>query len=263
MNGVATWGTVALAVGTAILAVATLRMARATARSATATEESAGAAEKTAGAAERAAKAAEAAGNMAEKEIELTRGNLQAVERQAAASADQLLLAQQAFEASVLPILAEEPGSIAVGPNPIRYPHSDYGKQFGNAEVEVVDLADGTHVSIPLRNVGPGIAVITSAGLSPPGSVHAAFTRNIVPSGESVRFLFTVPRANADARPILESIDSGTLSVTVGYHDATGRQDLIGRADLHVGGRGWFIRQISVRRRADEEPFIMSGPSDA
>ncbi len=200
----------------------------------------------------------------AEREVELTRGNLEAVERQAAASSGQLALAQEAFEASVIPILAEVPESSPEPAEEARYPGSGYRQTFLPAQVEVSDWNGSQHISIALRNVGNGIAVITSLGLTSGGFAEGAFTRKIVPVGEIVRFAFATPFDHPDAGPVLTSLKAGTITIVVGYDDATGRQHLIEHADLHQNDLGlWRIRQLSVYRRGEPEPFLRSGPSDA
>lgn len=127
--------------------------------------------------------------------------------------------------------------------------------------------------SVPLRNVGPGTALITGIGLRwerplPGGGIA---TMAVVPPGERTRIQFTVPKE--DQRPSLAEFDRyGTFSLEVAYSDVAGGQRTMTHAAVNLDRpyNRWHISQVHLHhKRHDRDdgsidwghPVASSGPA--
>jgi hypothetical protein len=130
-------------------------------------------------------------------------------------------------------------------------------------EFFIQETADSFQCSVAFRNVGAGVAVVTSAGTVPSAPGDVVVSRNFVPRGERVRVNVSVQVALPEARALLNAHHSGSFSVAIGYSDADGGQPLISRADVQTyATHETWVRQIAISHRGEREPFVISAPSD-
>jgi len=99
----------------------------------------------------------------------------------------QYALTRRALNLSIRPLLAEaDPDTAQVGTETVEF--GAPGRNVVDApRASVYTNADGTKISVPFRNIGGGVAVITSATTKPPASGEVAVTRKFVAVGEHVR----------------------------------------------------------------------------
>jgi hypothetical protein len=197
------------------------------------------AAEKTAAMATAAQKEADAVveqGLSIKSQAEATAAQAAAVEEQATASGHQVELTRQSLEASFLPWL-----TLGTDEQVVRLTEVA-GGTFTSLVPDLVvnDMADPFQVSIRLRNVGTGLAVIdaTTSVLvgwkDPRSGEHEMMNFNraqvgdpIIPPGAQARINFSVPLArwNTDVRTLTNQMNSeGEFALDVVYSDTAGRQ---------------------------------------
>jgi hypothetical protein len=120
---------------------------------------------------------------------------------------------------------------------------------------------DGTRISLPFRNVGAGVAVITEAATDPPidGSIYV--TRKFVPPGEHVRV--NISRGgNKGEPPVGQWWAMAPFAVLIHYTDAAGGQALISRAEFRQHAtQGPWVEKISVFEKGKTSPFAVGRSS--
>lgn len=134
------------------------------------------------------------------------------------------------------------PGRISVR----LYPHTVY-----------VHSESGFHASVPFRNTGAGVAVITGASTDrdPQGDVQ--WTHSIVPVGREVRVNVS-GQADSEAARAWASV--GQFVVGIRYTDANGGQPLETKAYIATyATSGVLLEKIAVFRKLASKPFIESG----
>lgn len=137
--------------------------------------------------------------------------------------------------------------------------------------VVVPDTSKALHISVPLRNIGVGPAILTGLGLSATEGPRwsGQMTSTIVAPGELTRLNFTVPRDRPEFSSIFEAFNhGGALNAEVGYTDSAGQQTFRIRADLNRRARpqrpdpDWYVSQVFFYRGADSEPATVSAARD-
>jgi hypothetical protein len=167
---------------------------------------------------------------------------------------------REALRATIRPILVDVPLD---APGTARVTYADASEHLvGTGSVHVLATEDYVFCSLPLRNVGPGVAVIRGLGLrEPPCSGNVS--RMVVPRGEATRFSFSVPRDRPELQEGIESMLGGRFILEARYTDADGGQDTITRAFvLRLKDDRYRVRQVALLHPGDEQPFAMSGPAD-
>jgi hypothetical protein len=117
--------------------------------------------------------------------------------------------------------------------------------------------------SVPLRNIGPGVAAIASVAIqSGIDSLTGIIESSVLATGEQTRFQFSLPDDQRDCWSVRDGLDQGSgLTLMVGYRDVAG-QIFRTAASLHRSpSQGWLVRQIALYRGDDPVPFASSGPS--
>jgi hypothetical protein len=240
-EGIAAFGTIALAVVTGILAIGTLVTARRT--KATAAE--------THGLAEATTRLAE----LTEKEV-------QAVADQAEAARDEVRVSRQALQANIKPhllnVLRTKDGETRV--------RVEHPKLPSNTSPPPPDLTSTT-IYVPLRNVGPGLAFIQEVTMywnelesnMNPVSYIGTSAAKVVPTGEIMiaRFLFGDELNSGRALRIEEQ--SGKFWVEVSYTDAVGLQLERVRLTHGLDEQGeWVVTEVGHYEIDAPEPYVSS-----
>jgi hypothetical protein len=231
-------GTLALAVATAFLARETRTEARETRRLA----------------------------GLAEAELEAMKQQTGAVLEQAAAAERQADVGRQAVQGTIRPVLIDvplEPSGEAT--EFVRYENVRERVPLG--AIDVRDYPGSLGISVPLRNAGSGIALLTGLSLRcgdlPTWGGH--FVRAVVPPGESTRVAFSLAKTEPRTADHIASINAGNgFTVDVAYSDIVGDQATI--TQLHItrgpGGPPWFVSQIFLLDpESPERPLAGSGAS--
>jgi hypothetical protein len=206
-------------------------------------------------------KAAEKTGKEAAATLELAevaKSQLEAAHEQLKRSDQQLQLAADALSTTVLPLLADVPPSSDAGVDEGVWPPPDRS----NYSIRGDQLYLGTgpyHCSVPFRNVGAGVAVITEAWTEPDLHAEIDVPARIVRPGERFRVNLSVPTHAIAMSPVLKAWQ-GSFKVVVAYNDARGGQPLETRALIGTYATSVAaVRGISVTRAGEAEPFIISG----
>lgn len=213
-----------------------------------------------------AKRTADLAGSTAQ-EIELTRQTAEDVRRQTAATEAQVGVGQATLAATFRPVLVSVPqgwdGFGRAGPETIRYlngPEVQIAQQ-DRWLVNVTESPKHLHFSVPVRNVGDGVAFVVTTALrwTADDAATGMPTNAIVPRGEATRISFSIPKnGNQGAVSLLQY---GNFSAEVIYGDLGGhlwstRLDVYRRAD----GYGWFVTQVFVKASgADDADAVGSG----
>jgi hypothetical protein len=118
---------------------------------------------------------------------------------------------------------------------------------------------DGFRVSLPFRNIGAGVAVITGATTDPGVEGDIYIDRKFVPAGEYVRVSITRGGGMPHSK-----VATGhwwamsPFSVLIHYTDAAGGQALISRADFkEYATKSPYVETISVYQKGQTEPFVV------
>jgi|GEM_PF-2519285 hypothetical protein len=175
-------------------------------------------------------------------------------------------ISQAALDAQVQPVLVD----VVLGSGPVGATDfvayepgvADGSRVIAHEVVEVSALGSGHFVcSVPLRNAGAGLAVITEEPrLDHPSrdvDYIGRLTTQIVPRGEQTRAYFGpgVP---------LETPEDATLIVKVPYTDASGSTDASSSRVVWTEGKiakrdnVWKVIQVAIRRDGEDEPFVIS-----
>jgi hypothetical protein len=243
----ADWASFAVAGATVLLAISTAVMARKTRRAAEATEEVAGETRTLA--------------EEARNQVEAVREQSAASVRQAESSERQAELSVAAIEASIQPWLTR------VTPPP----YAQFGKVPLAAEETIVinEVGETIKISLYLRNVGAGLAVIQSGEElrdrfvvegrdvdRKPVTRYGFAGAAAVPPGDTTRIGFMVQRVSREHFLSMDRND-GEFYVTVPYTDAKGGQLVDARIHVtRVKAQGvWAIHRIEYTNDGDDAPF--------
>ncbi len=123
-----------------------------------------------------------------------------AVREQATATKRQVALSSAALEASVRPVLVP----VTSGTDPAREEVPYLRGDRPNVEVSRVHYeatADTVRCSLPVRNVGAGIAFVTRVALLTRTAYEGRITMPVIPPGERARVHFTLNRRDNAGKP--------------------------------------------------------------
>lgn len=243
------WASVAVAFATALLAVATYAMARKTKRAAEATES--------------VARKTNVLAEEARNQVEAVREQSAATLRQAESSERQNELSVRALEASIQPWLTR------VTPPP----YAEFGKVPLTAEQTIaINSSQGMiNISLYLRNVGLGLAVLQSQGVlrerfvvqgrDERGETLRRFgfpSAAVVAPGEATRLAFQIQSVAPHDFFSFDRND-GEFFVRVPYTDGKGGQ--LVDAHLHVtrikAHGEWAIHSIRYSADGNDDPFAV------
>jgi hypothetical protein len=152
-------------------------------------------------------------------------------------------IAQETLEASWRPVLVDVPGAqVAV------FSHD----------------GGGLDVTVKLRNIGSGPAIISRAGLSAgsAGVLASRIRSSVVGPDEMTTIDFALPPEPPEARAIMANLKAdAAVAVTVFYGDQGGHHRWRTRAEVDKPGpdSGWWIRDVELSEE-NAEPFAKSGP---
>jgi hypothetical protein len=183
----------------------------------------------------------------AASQVSQTQDAVNTARDQARVSSRQAEIAEATFEAQQKPVLIDVPLDPS-RTDEVRWRTAD-AQKIAKGEVRVIAAQDTGWLSLNIRNVGTGLAVIDSAGLRLPDPASGAFfTRRHLPPGEDMRVNFELEPGHVALENFREAVDQrGDLSVEVGYRDLAAHQT-ISRFDLRrqlVGGH-WEVTNIEV-----------------
>lgn len=231
-DGIAAFGTIALAIVTGILAIGTLVTARRTKDMATETARLAA---------------------LTEKEV-------QAVADQADAARQEVEVSRQALQANIKPRLLDVTSS--GNETPVRFEHP-------SSSTSIYDEPDltSTTIYVPLRNVGPGLAIIKDVKMywnqqgwdANPVSYIGTTAAKVVPPGEMMiaRFLFGDELNSGRALRIKEQ--SREFWVEVTYTDSVDSQQERVRLTHGLDEHGdWIVAKVSYYENDLSEPYVSS-----
>jgi hypothetical protein len=188
-------GTLALAASTVLLALQTRRQISLSAREVTAVEA------QTKALAEQIDLSAREVAAV-ERQTETLGEQTAAVRDQAEATKRQVAISSATLEAAARPVLvgiAPSPATIGVRET---VPYTPGYQQ--DVEIERIHFeatADMVYCSIPLRNVGAGVAFVQRASMMVAGYYDGRVSQPVVAPGELTRARFAVPRRQGDGRP--------------------------------------------------------------
>jgi hypothetical protein len=180
----------------------------------------------------------------------------------AASASEEAATSKAALSATIRPALVdlplEEPGAVST----VKWADGSTD-QVGPGTIRVHSKDDYVLCTLPLRNIGPGAAVIVGLGLVEAGFPGNA-SRMIVPSGESTRFSFSIPKDRPELQEGIHRILDGNFALEVAYTDIDGQQTTLTRAFVHQldPQLSYRVRQVALLHYGDAEPFAMSGPAD-
>jgi hypothetical protein len=146
--------------------------------------------------------------------------------RSSRASARSARTAERHLEAQTRPLLIDVPfGRIYEQDREIVVPGSVVGATLPNP-IEGTVLVGSHWVSLPLRNVGQGLARVTGAGFEVDGERFAPaeleITMRNVPPGEETRLGLSIP--DPHGQHFTRAVENGSMEVYVEYTDLTGGQ---------------------------------------
>lgn len=197
--------------------------------------------------------------------VQIAREQVAAAQDQVDVSEEQANAAIEALRLSIQPLLADVPmGTSTTGRQVVSFPHrAETERVDDGGKVLILDEAEAKflYVSVPLRNIGNGVAVVTSGGYFREAAQSVvAFSQSLVPPGAIVRVNTSIPTDQEHYQPLIDMIRrQGVCAVEVGYRDIRGDRVMISTLHLYNGR----VRQVSFRWQDEEQPFLMSGPADA
>jgi hypothetical protein len=203
--------------------------------------------------------------NESRQEIEVSRQGIELARQQN-------LTAKTALDAQTAPVLSSVPQGIdreAVW----RRAGSGEPASFRDAAEVIVSSASSPDepvvtLSIPFRNVGNGVAFITSVGVMIGGEVFDAQSRSpIVAPGEISRAWLQAGRSHSAFEHALSlALEGQDFAALIGYADAGGNPRGAISLDVHrirPTGDGWRVRQLHLGATPEDalsRPFLSSLP---
>jgi hypothetical protein len=179
---------------------------------------------------------------------------VRAVLEQANATRRQAGVAQATLSASVQPLL----GHVPLG---------EFDDKNPEAEIGAVNVKGDDRyfwISIPVRNVGAGVAVIQGAKLAPDISAPSGrgITATMVPVGELTRCWFVFERGSD--RDLVNALEHGRLWLHVFYTGAAGGQPYRTEALVEETSHKIFeVTRVRLYRGEEDELFASTDPEDA
>lgn len=182
----------------------------------------------------------------------LTARQVDAVEGQAAAARDDVRVSQDAFLSSVRPILVDVPR--ATTPRRERVFYADESYEIERSTIHVEETPDYLYCSVPLRNAGPGLALMEDVGLrwaATDSPWQGDPSLRAVASGDQTRVRFSIPKRRPEFGPARSAItEAGSFTVEAHYADVAGRPQPFTRLELSRNDEGeWETSRIILLER--------------
>jgi len=167
-------------------------------------------------------------------------------------------LTRTSLDLSIRPLLADPRPDLGAPPDVVLF--GAPGRQSFNVAVGVLWMnGDGSQISLPFRNVGAGVAVITSATTEPDVTGEVNVSRKFVPVGEHVRVNVSRMSAKGDAARVGPGWAYPGFALLIHYTDVSGGQPLISRAEFRqYATQGPFVETISIFKAHEPKPFVVS-----
>lgn len=192
------------------------------------------------------------------EQVNATKEQADVAREQVAVSNVQAALAAQALAASVQPTLVAVPplGETSASMASVGGVRPD--------RVAVDEPVDGIRqVTIPLRNIGPGVALIRglSVRVGPDVGWSGRMSSGVVAINEVTRLWFDIPTDRPELAPLVAAT---TFTVIAAYTDISGERTFRTEAHVHRVGddQRWIVRQVFLYRGDETEPFAATGPSE-
>jgi hypothetical protein len=130
-------------------------------------------------------------------------------------------------------------------------------------ELHVQNDRSSTQISLALRNIGGGVAVIREVTTDPSVAGSVYYSPKFVPVGETIRINISVLHG-VDESQIFEAeqwaYDGFTVAVT--YTDGEGDQELTSKAIFkQYATQGPFVESIEVYKHGKSTPFLTGSSS--
>jgi hypothetical protein len=184
----------------------------------------------------------------------LTENEVRAVEDQARAAGAHLQIAQEALEASIRPTLVDVPPTGPTSPERIQY--EGWGTDVDRAAAHIEQTSDYLYCSVPLRNVGAGLALVEGVTLrwaanDVPWRGNSSLLA--VPVGDQTRVLFSVPARRPEFSRAVEAVqEAGSFTIEASYTDASGRpQPPVRLLFVRNEAGGWATNQVLFIERRE------------
>ncbi len=175
--------------------------------------------------------------------------------------------AREALEAQTAPVLASVPWGLD---REVVWYDAATGEPASHRDASHVAVSLGTAgnepwvtISIPFRNVGNGVAIVTSVQLMIGGQLFAGVPKTpVLPPGELSRAGLEAGRVSpAFDHGASLSVDGQDFAIVIGYADAAGNSRGAISLDIHrnaPAGDDWHVRQLHLGDTPDD---ALSRPS--
>jgi outer membrane murein-binding lipoprotein Lpp len=254
-EGIASFGTIALAAVTLILALGTLLVARGTNDNVAETRRLGESTNQTATETRNLAAATT-------RLAELTETEVKAVAEQAEAARQEVEVSRLALQANIKPRLLNVPWT-RDGETRVKFEHPKLSSYTHPAPPDLTS----TTIYVPLRNIGPGIAFIKDVtmywnelgALRNPVPYLGTSAAKVLPAGETMiaRFQFADPLNSARAVKI--SKDAKVFWVEVSYTDTADEQQERVRLTLGLNDRDeWVVTKVGYYQNDEPAPYVES-----
>lgn len=141
-------------------------------------------------------------------------------------------------------------------------------EELGRVLGTMVTVAENEGVvtcSVPVRNVGLGLAIVSQVWLygPEPPRWNGVASLTVIPSGEQTTARFTLARNDPQGGPIIDQVlRARSFSVSVLYTNAAGGQETITRLDVHqTEGGGWRVTRVHLCDPEMGEAYVSSAPA--
>jgi hypothetical protein len=116
------------------------------------------------------------------------------------------------------------------------------------------------YCSVPFRNIGAGVAVVTSQEAEPaPQLGEVIVSRRFARPGEVVRVNISARADASSDERLAEALRAGEFTVIISYSDADGGQRLVTHADVkRFAVSDFAVRRIAIFREGERKPFAVS-----
>jgi hypothetical protein len=173
---------------------------------------------------------------------QFTQREVAAAEEQARAAVQEVDIARRAFESSTQPVIVDMPADPSALVEDVVY--TDATTSVGATAVDVLDSEDHLFVSVPLRNVGPGIAVVESARLrTEDNEWEGQPSVQFVAPWEHTRLRFSLRKQETGYAEFYDVIvRSGSITIEATYSDLAGHVQPVTRVSYLRSDDGTWTR---------------------
>jgi hypothetical protein len=180
--------------------------------------------------------------------------------------------AREALETQTTPLLANLPRGLD---RESVWFHAESGEPARFRDAAAIAVSHGAigneervFISVPYRNVGNGVALVTSAELMIGGRLFPVSPRTpILPAGEASRAEIDAGMADLIFEYGLSlAVDGRDFAIIIGYADAAGKPRGAVRLDIHrddPNGESWHVRQLHLGESSEaalSHPSLSSVP---